>query len=74
MRFQDPLSKIGPDEPVFLMRAQDDAFLPILEFAISVYREQQAPGVVHRLEGHLELARRWRETHPTKVADVPDEA
>jgi hypothetical protein len=56
------------------MRAQDDAFLPILEFAISVYREQQAPGVVERLERHVELARRWRETHPTKVADVPAEA
>jgi hypothetical protein len=72
-RFQDPWGKIGEDEPVLLMGAQDDAFCRILAHAIEVYKEQQAPGVVERLVRHLELARRWRETHPTKVADVPSE-
>jgi hypothetical protein len=70
-RIQDPEGKIGVDEPVFLMRAQDDAFMKILTFAIGVYKEQQASGVPDRLIRHLELAEHWRATHPTKVADVP---
>jgi hypothetical protein len=66
--------EIGIDEPVFLMRAQDDAFVEILTYAIGIYRERQAASDVECLERHLELARRWREVHPTKMADVPPDA
>jgi hypothetical protein len=73
-RIVDLENKIGIDEPVFLMRAQDDAFPAILAYAISRYRGQQASGVVERLERHLLLAHEWRKTHATKVADVPPDA
>jgi hypothetical protein len=73
-RIQDPAGKIGAEEPVFLMRAQDDAFCTILAFAIDQYRGRQADGVVARLERHLSLAQQWQATHPTKVADVPPDA
>src|SRR5258708_4200756 len=31
MPIQDPRNKIGEDEPVFLLRAQDENFIPMLE-------------------------------------------
>lgn len=52
------------------MRAQDKGFVPILEYAIRVYEEQQAGDVADRLVAHVALALRWQETHPTKVADL----
>jgi hypothetical protein len=73
-RIQDPEGRIGADEPVFLMRAQDDGFPVLLRVAINFYRTQQAPAHVAKLEQHLERALEWRKTHPTKMADVPDDA
>lgn len=69
-RMQDPIGKIGEDEPVFLMRAQDNQFTKILAYAILCYREVQADDVVARLLPHLDLAREWQSKHPTKVADL----
>jgi hypothetical protein len=64
--------KIGQDEPVFLMRAQDNAFLPILRCAIEIY-QAQGSNAVGNLERHVRLAEEWQGRHPTKVADLPSE-
>jgi hypothetical protein len=71
-RIQDPAGKIGEDEPVFLMRAQDNAFLPILRCAIEIYRAQGS-NAVSNLERHVHRTEEWQGRHPTKIADLPPE-
>ncbi len=70
-RIQDPAGKIGEDEPVFLMRAQDDLFLPALRFYQSSAAIEGLHDIADRIQEHLRLAGEWRKTHPTKLPDLP---
>jgi hypothetical protein len=64
MRIQDPLNAkdkgIPKDEPVFLLRAQDELFVPML----TLYAEFSAargcdPKLTQSVIAHRELARMW---------------
>ena len=81
-RIQDPLNKFGEDEPVFLLRAQDDFFLPMLIEYVKLNettgRDGRMPRIKQRmtdsLMAHLKLAREWRRAHKTKMPDMPEDA
>lgn len=77
MRIQDPEGKIGDNEPVFLLRAQDELFVPMLCAYISMYwqtagigKPQMSP-VVDTLGEHIKRAIEWQKGNITKRADVP---
>ena len=70
-RIQDPHNKIGGDEPVFLLRAQDRAF-PAMLAAYCAY--QRAVGnweLAEFIEAQGPAVHKWRATHATKQADMP---
>lgn len=72
-RIQDPEGKIGEDEPVFLMRAQDDAFLDAVTEWIKAHLRNGGDGDVAVAVGtHLGRAIAWREKNLTKNADAPE--
>ncbi len=84
-RIQDSANEIGVDEPVFLLRAQDNFFIVMLvfymllnEFMSLVGREGRMPRIVRRvtetLMKHVWLAKEWRWTHKTKLPDMPESA
>lgn len=81
-RIQDPLGKIGEDEPVFLLRAQDDFFVPMLMFYVALNEPRDHDGrmikMVQRIRwsimDHVDLAREWRRTHKVKLPDMPEDA
>lgn len=81
-RIQDPLYRIADDEPVFLLRAQDDFFVPMLidymKLNDTVFHDTRPPREVQRilvsLTEHVAMAREWRRTHKTKLPDMPESA
>lgn len=83
-RIQDPLGKIADDEPVFLLRAQDDFFIPMLLYyvrlneTVSDRRDGRAPRILQRITqsliAHVEIAREWRRIHKVKLPDMPEDS
>ena len=70
-RIQDPAGKIGHDEPVFLLRAQDRYFIPMLV----AYREHLLANrlydMAHLIDEHIDRAKIWQRFNTTKIPDVP---
>ena len=74
MRIQDPENKIREDEPVFLVRAQDNAFIETVTEWIKVHLSNGGdPAVGISVARHLGRAIAWREQNMTKNADAPHE-
>jgi len=77
-RIQDPLTKddkngkgIGRDEPVFLLRAQDRLFVPMLTAYISMAKLIGCDAtMIQMLRQHIETAKLWQLSHPPKTPDV----
>lgn len=70
----DGSTPIGDDEPVFLVRAKDQAFIDVVGAWIESHRK--AGGSDQMIEAaafHLGTALHWRSKHGTKVADAPAE-
>lgn len=74
-RFQDPLNSrekgIPKDEPVFLLRAQDKLFVPILV----IYRMMAkmagcSAEMLQTISAHIELAKFYNIKHPVKTPDI----
>lgn len=57
-RIQDPENKIPPDEPVFLLRAQDKTAADVVRFWASLNIGTNQPGAMKALE-HAALMDRW---------------
>lgn len=70
-RIQDPAGKIPADEPVFLLRAQDELACKAVEYYAFLCGKAQAPEVAAKAWEHAEKMRQW----PTKkVPDLPPAA
>lgn len=66
-RIQDPAGKIPENEPVFLLRAQDETAVRVLEYWISLNSDDTA---IHLAKQHVERMKAW----PVKKrANVPPE-
>ena len=71
-RIQDPLNKIGEDEPVFLLRAKDK-FAPdvVDEWADRVASHDIELAVsIHKFADHM---RAWQKENGCKIPDTPDD-
>lgn len=71
-RIQDPAGVIPPDEPVFLLRAQDETAWR----AVEQWAWLQPPGSPAGVSAmrQAERMKEWGREHATKVADVPSTA
>ena len=70
-RIQDPDGKIGDDEPVFLARAKDQAFVPLLMFYLKLTLD---PAMREALGIHITRALAWQAMHGKRQADMPADA
>lgn len=73
-RIQDPEDKIGKDEPVFLLRAQDKAFPAMLMGYIGYQRAIGNEALAKFIEDQMPAVHRWRDSHKTKHADLADDS
>ena len=72
--FPDASSPISEDEPVFLVRAKDDAFCETLTAWMKTHLDNGGdPKLVIAVAKHLGKAISWREKNETKTADAPPE-
>lgn len=69
-RIQDPENKIGEDEPVFLIRAQDERMVPILTAYLSLAAKDGDWGLVFILTNAIRITNEWQATHETKPGDL----
>jgi hypothetical protein len=76
-RIQDPWGKIGDDEPVFLIRAQDALMIPILGAYLKLYTDNQHHDhlISMQIAEHIKTVVSWIQKNPgrTKLADAPKE-
>lgn len=70
-RIQDPENKIPIDEPVFLLRAQDQLACMAVMFYAELCRKHQAPSVAAKAKAHADAMARWPKK---KLPDVPEGA
>jgi hypothetical protein len=75
-RIQDPEEKIGRDEPVFLLRAQDKHFVPMLE---DYFRHLAMSGeaqleMLEAVSAQITRAKQWQAEHGVKAPDMPVDA
>lgn len=77
-RIQDPEGKIEQDEPVFLLRAKDPLFIPILQIYAFLYGYISASNkfnfMYNTLMNHIILATEWRNINREKCkkcSDIP---
>lgn len=69
-RIQDPAGKIPADEPVFLLRAQDQLACMAVAYYASLCDQAQATEVAAKAWAHADLMAAW----PTKkTPDIPQE-
>jgi hypothetical protein len=76
-RFQDPLEKedrgkgIPKMEPVFLLRANDKLFVPMLKTYVMLAKlagcDQK---LIQAVVAHIETAKLWNLSHPAKTPDL----
>ncbi len=69
-RFQDPLNKIGQDEPVMIFRAQDKHFKKVLRYYSDLLSESGNYEVACLVEEHIQLAEHWELSNDTKEPDL----
>ena len=67
-RIQDPAGKIPDDEPVFLLRAQDELACRAVEFYAGLCAGHQAPEVAAKALAHADKMRAWPKK---KIPDLP---
>lgn len=65
-RIQDPAGKIPDDEPVFLLRAQDELACIAVAFYADLCTRRQAPEVAAKAWEHANKMREW------PVKKIPD--
>lgn len=71
-RIQDPLGKIPVDEPVFLLRAQDQVAPEVVNFWADLAEMVEADGdIVQHARQQADRMREWQETHAFKIPDMP---
>lgn len=70
-RFQDPANLIPENEPVFLIRGQDLAAIPVLRYyimtAIEVGAKQDLIDTIYR---HIKLTEEWQRNIARKTPDL----
>ena len=70
-RIQDPAGKIGENEPVFLVRAQDILAPEIMRLWAMLHRVQGGdPHMSELVEKHAEKTKQWQGTHGCRIADL----
>lgn len=70
-RIQDPSGKIGADEPVFLIRAQDKSAPATLRFwADENHRNGGDLALSELAEAHADAMEDWQNAHLSKPADL----
>ena len=67
-RIQDPDGKIPKDEPVFLLRAQDELACIAVAFYADLCAKHQAPEVAAKAWVHANKMREWP---VKKIPDMP---
>lgn len=68
-RIQDPSGKIPADEPVFLLRAQDEvAWIVVLDWAVIAETRGVSPELVKQARDQAEKMRVWSKK---KLPDMP---
>ena len=72
-RFTDPAGKIGEDEPVFILRAQDAAMSGTLRAWASLHRKGGGK-LADAVEKFANEVEEWQHKNHCKVADVPEGA
>jgi hypothetical protein len=71
-RIQDPENKIGQDEPVFLIRAQDEAGpTAVREWAYEALKRGASVEIVKTALDHAKKMERWQSLNISKVPDMP---
>jgi hypothetical protein len=81
-RFQDPAidnpellgigsTPIAEDEPVFLLRAKDKHFIPMLMQYLRMIYNDASEEMLDAVNAHIGLAREWQDEHGTKTPDMP---
>ncbi len=70
-RFQDPAGLIPEDEPVILIRGQDQAAIPAMRAWIDAHLAGGGdPAMADLLADHIDRVSEWQH-HAYKVADLP---
>ena len=69
-RIQDPAGKIGEEEPVFLLRAQDDRMITMLRLYAELARNDGDKRMVATVEDHIKRVCRWQIENGCKRADL----
>jgi len=67
-RVQDSESRIPDDEPVVLLRGQDELACMAVEYYAMLCRQFQSKDVARMMRGHAALMREWP---VKKIPDVP---
>jgi len=68
-RIQDPDGKIGEDEPVFLVRAQDSASVDcVVAWAHAAEKHGASPKIVELALKHADRMMQWQAEHGSKSA------
>jgi hypothetical protein len=74
-RIQDAQNKIPADEPVFLIRAQDQVGHLAVRAWAHMHRHNGGSDVAYDLAmEHADKMEAWAKKHGSKAADVPPEA
>lgn len=70
-RFQDPVGLIPEEEPVILIRGQDQAAIPAMRAWCRAHLAAGGdPAMVDLVEAHIRRVQEWQD-HAYKVADLP---
>ena len=67
-RVQDNQNLIPDDEPVVLLRGQDELAVEAIRYYAELCEKHQAPDVAAKMRNHLELMKAWPKK---KIPDVP---
>ena len=74
-RIQDSANLIPANEPVFLIRAQDQVGATAVRAWAHQHRVNGGSDTAYQLAmKHADLMEQWGKSHGTKAADVPQEA
>jgi hypothetical protein len=69
-RIQDPAGLIPEDEPVFLLRAQDQLACKVVAYYATLCEKVQAPEIAAKARMHSDLMAAWPKK---KIPDLPSE-
>ena len=70
-RIQDPAGKIAEDEPVFLIRAQDQVSVSAVRAWAELHKAAGGNPILSQMAYyHAQLMELWQESHNKKAADL----